>query len=158
MSVHSHSGGNMRETMRPVVGTGIPVSAIMTSTQAPPMMLQQHADPNHRGHNYRQLAHQAGYHAGRLAQLCGVSLRQLERYFQSCYQCPPARWLCRERIRLARRLLDRSQPINQVANALGFKANSHFSTAFKRELGISPSQYLKRRRQLGTSQDSTPGE
>ena len=73
-----------------------------------------------------------------------MSLRQLERYFQSDYQCPPARWLTRERFRLARRLLKRTHTIKEVAYAVGFKNNGHFSTAFKREHGMSPTEYLKR--------------
>ena len=88
---------------------------------------------------------------GRACSLCGVSLRQLERYFQSDYQCPPARWLSRERFRLARRLLDRTYSIKEVAYAVGFKNNAHFSTAFRREHGMSPSEYLKRRSQVATN-------
>ena len=121
------------------------------------MMLRQQADPDQRLCTFRHLAHQAGYHAGRLAELCGVSLRQLERYFQSDYQCPPARWLSRERFRLARRLLDRAHPIKEVAYAVGFKNNAHFSTAFKREHGISPSEYLKRRSQVTGGQSLPAG-
>jgi AraC-like DNA-binding protein len=115
------------------------------------MMLRQSADPAQRLCDFRRLAHQAGYHAGRLAELCGVSLRQLERHFQSAYQCPPARWLSRERFRLARRLLDRTHTIKEVAYAVGFKNNAHFSTAFRRENGMSPTEYLKRRSQVATS-------
>ena len=96
-----------------------------------PMMLREHADPDQQLYAFRRLAHQAGYHAGRLAELCGVSLRQLERYFQSDYQCPPTRWLTRERFRLARRLLKRTHTIKEVAYAVGFKNNAHFSTAFR---------------------------
>ena len=111
------------------------------------MTLRQESDPERQLHTLRRLAHQAGYHAGRLAELCGVSLRQLERYFQTDYQCPPARWLSRERFRLACRLLERAHPIKEVAYAVGFKNNAHFSTAFRRENGMSPSEYLKRRAQ-----------
>lgn len=115
------------------------------------MMLRRQADPDQQLYTFRRLAHQADYHAGRLAELCGVSLRQLERYFQSDYQCPPARWLCRERFRLARRLLDQAHPIKEVAYAVGFKNNAHFSTAFRREHGMSPSEYLKRGPRVATN-------
>ena len=105
------------------------------------MTMHQRNCPELRRKLFRELAPRSGYRAGNLATLCGVSLRQLERYFRSDFDCPPGPWLREKRIRTACRLLDHDLSVKEVAFALGFGSVSHFSSQFKRATGVCPSEY-----------------
>lgn len=45
--------------------------------------------------------------------------------------------------RAAQFLRDRKYNISEVADMTGFSTLSHFSTSFKKQFGVSPSDYLK---------------
>lgn len=84
-------------------------------------------------------AREAGYRATRLAKDCGVSLRQLERFFQKKTGQTPQNWLNSLRQREAIVLVIQGKSIKEVAYDLGYKQVSHFSREFKRAHGIAPS-------------------
>ena len=89
--------------------------------------------------DWENRARMAGYHARVLAEQVGVCERQLRRHFARQFQFPAQHWMERLRLGDAWPLLLAGEPVKSVAFRLGFKQPSHFSAAFKRAYGISPS-------------------
>ncbi len=84
---------------------------------------------------------------GELADLCGLSVRQLTRGFRISRGCSIGDALDQRRMEAAKRLLMAGESVKTVAFALGFASPSSFTFAFRRTVGSSPGQF--RRRQLG---------
>ncbi len=73
--------------------------------------------------------------------LTGRSLTTFKRDFQKIYQTSPQRWLTQKRLELARdQLLKTDRKPVDVYLETGFENLSHFSHAFKKQFGMSPSQ------------------
>lgn len=87
------------------------------------------------------MARQASFRPGTLAELYGVTLRQLERYFQDDFGCTPHEWLQEQRMVAARKLIMESNSVSSVSKRLGFKQISHFSREFKRYYNLTPSSF-----------------
>ena len=76
---------------------------------------------------------------GRAANAHPVHVAQTFRRF---HQCTIGEYLRRLRVDFACRELSTSdQPMSDIALAAGFSDQSHFNRSFKRELGMSPTQY-----------------
>ena len=88
--------------------------------------------------DWPQLAHRSRFRAAALAKDCGISLRQLERFFLLRTSKPPQRWLNELRQQHAIVLIVEGKPVKEVAYELGYKQPSHFSREFKRFHGVSP--------------------
>lgn len=74
-----------------------------------------------------------------IAQLVGVSRRQLERLFKQHLDTLPSRWYLEQRLERARRLLQRSsQSILQIGLSCGFTSGAHFSNAYRNCFGRTP--------------------
>jgi transcriptional regulator GlxA family with amidase domain len=74
-----------------------------------------------------------------IAQLAGVSRRQLERLFKQYLGSLPSRYYLELRLKRARQLLrDTNHSIVQVGLMCGFSSGSHFSTAFGAQFGKTP--------------------
>lgn len=72
----------------------------------------------------------------------GVSRTQLHRKLKEMTGVPTSEFLRNIRLNEAARLIrERKINITQVLYMVGFANNSHFSTAFKKYFGISPSEY-----------------
>lgn len=85
-----------------------------------------------------------------IADLIGLSARQLERLFLRYERSTPARYYLGLRIDRARELLLYSdRPIIEVAVATGFASISHFSQWFKRLQGVRPTELRSRQRPNG---------
>lgn len=83
-----------------------------------------------------------------IAQLSGVSRRQLERLFKQYLGSLPSRYYLELRLKRARQLLlDTNHSIVQVGLMCGFSSGSHFSTAFGALFGNTPRE--ERQRKLG---------
>jgi AraC-like DNA-binding protein len=91
--------------------------------------------------SWEQLSQDAGYQPAKLAQLCGVSLRTLQRHFRSAYGATVSEWLRELRLREAYRRLQQGTRVKEVAFDLHFKQLSHFSREFKRAYGVAPSVF-----------------
>lgn len=81
-----------------------------------------------------------------LAALAGVSARHFERAFRQSMGMPPHAYVLRRRLDAASELLiSRLElPIEHIALQLGFCSSSHFSAAFRQQIGCSPSEFRKR--------------
>ncbi|WP_308622134.1 helix-turn-helix domain-containing protein [Massilia sp. Se16.2.3] len=81
-----------------------------------------------------------------IAQLAGVSRRQLERLFKQYLGTLPSRYYLELRLQRARQLLlDTNHSIVQVGLMCGFSSGSHFSTAFGALFGNTPREERQRR-------------
>ena len=82
--------------------------------------------------------------ASELARLCSLSRSQFERRFRKVLGCSPREYLMRVRVRSACRVLEQTDwTIARTAQECGFYDHSHFSHAFRRLMGVSPSIYRK---------------
>lgn len=79
-----------------------------------------------------------------LAQLCGLSTRQLTRGFRESRGCSIGDYLAENRLRQAKQLLATDQSIKAIAYTLGFSSPSSFCYAFRRDTGESPGHYRQR--------------
>jgi AraC-like DNA-binding protein len=76
-----------------------------------------------------------------MAALCGLSLHRFVTVFRCQVGIPPHQYLCRTRVRHARRLLRQGLPLASVAIDSGFCDQSHLSRHFKRQCGITPGHF-----------------
>ncbi len=93
---------------------------------------------------WEELAEAAQFDAGRLANLCELSRRQLERKFQRDLGRTPEDWLNERRIVVSRRLLMAGLSVKAVAIELGFKQTSHFCRRFKALYQLTPTEFVLR--------------
>lgn len=74
-----------------------------------------------------------------LAQLVGLSRRQLERQFKQYLGTMPSRYYLELRLKKARQmLLESNSSIVQIGLLCGFSSGAHFSTAFGAQFGLTP--------------------
>lgn len=77
-----------------------------------------------------------------IADYVGISRSHLFRSFQSYLRKSPKEYLTGYRIRQACRLLKETDlPVSAIAYSVGFENNLYFSKAFKKQKGVSPSEY-----------------
>jgi transcriptional regulator GlxA family with amidase domain len=77
-----------------------------------------------------------------LASRMNMSLRTFYRTFESATGVPPAEWVEKARLEIARRLLEQSsEHIDQVAYRSGFCSTETMRKVFARRLGVTPSAY-----------------
>lgn len=75
--------------------------------------------------------------------LTGRSLTTFKRDFKKIFASTPQRWLTRKRLDLAHyELLQKKKKPSEVCYEVGFENLSHFSFAFKKQFGYSPSELL----------------
>lgn len=80
-----------------------------------------------------------------LADLVGVSRRQLERLFKQALDQAPSQYYLELRLNHARQLLRQtSGSILQIALSCGFSSGSHFSNAYRQHFGVSPRETRRR--------------
>jgi transcriptional regulator GlxA family with amidase domain len=83
----------------------------------------------------------------RVAESAGLSERQLERLFRSSFGKSPSRFYMDLRLRTAHaRLLGTTDSLEEIAEAMGFSSQAHFSHAIKVWSGLSPLAIRKGRR------------
>jgi AraC-like DNA-binding protein len=76
----------------------------------------------------------------RFAYLTGRSLSTFKRDFERIFKMPPSRWLLQRRLDQAYYLIKKKRkPASKIYLELGFEDLSHFSYAFKKQFGVSPS-------------------
>jgi len=81
-----------------------------------------------------------------LAEVVGVSQRQIERRFRDAAGMSPTEFIIRARLDQAcRRLRDTDESIAKIAAGLGFYDQSALSRLFRKYLGMSPRDFRKAR-------------
>ena len=80
-----------------------------------------------------------------LANLCQMSVSNMKRIFQQYSDVGIAKYFLTLRMRCAKELLEQGTPANQVAEILNFPDIPYFYTVFKRETGMTPTQYRKQK-------------
>jgi transcriptional regulator GlxA family with amidase domain len=92
----------------------------------------------------------AGIGVDELADRGAMSPRTLTRRFRSALGMPPGVWLQRERIRLAQRLLERTDdPVERVARRAGYDSPATMRAQFAARLHTSPRGYRRTFRGVG---------
>ena len=85
---------------------------------------------------------------GQLARRAAMSPRTFARRFRAATGTTPHRWLLRQRMLLAQRLLETTEePVAIVAARCGFTSTAGMRVHFQRELGASPAAYRRAFRQ-----------
>jgi AraC family transcriptional regulator len=98
--------------------------------------------------NWEELAESSHYDAKQLARLCGISTRQLQRYFRCRFHSSPQSWLNERRLQAAQVLLLSGESVKKVALDLGFKQPSHFCRQFKSCIKMTPSEFASSQMRL----------
>lgn len=98
----------------------------------------------HQITNWPELAEEAKWNSGKLAAVCKVSLRTLERFFLKKFGQTPKRWITEQRqIRAAKRIQE-GRWLKEVAADTGYDSHTQFSRDFKGYWGLSPREYVRR--------------
>ena len=79
---------------------------------------------------------------GKMAQAAGMSRFHFSRAFRRSMGQSPSVWFIRQRIARARQLLrETDQTVIEIGLEVGYGSPSHFAQIFRRETGVSPSDY-----------------
>jgi AraC-like DNA-binding protein len=93
-----------------------------------------------------------------LALMVGTNECKLKNGFKALFGTTVFRYLFDFRMKLAcQYMLDTGLSIQDIALAVGYEHQSHFSTAFKRMYGISPQEYRNRIKMLTTGLSNRQG-
>lgn len=77
-----------------------------------------------------------------LARSVGLSEFHFSRRFRISTGTSPHAWLMHARLERAKELLvSTSLPLREVARAVGYGTHAHFSSTFRKAVGMSPSRY-----------------
>ena len=90
---------------------------------------------------WEQVAREANFNPAKMASLCSISERQLQRLFRQHLHCTPSRWLRELQCRLAKDLIIEGYSNKAAANELKFANESHFCREFKKVFGTSPQSF-----------------
>ena len=78
-----------------------------------------------------------------LSELCSMSPSNLKKTFNSFYPHGIMNYFRMLKMREAAKLLKRGYSVHEVSTMLSFATQNYFSASFKREFGLSPSEYIK---------------
>ena len=82
---------------------------------------------------------------GTIARQASLSPYYFTRQFTAMVGMPPYRYLINLRIQRAAQLLRESDlTVTQILHRVGFHSPSHFTTTFRRHMGMSPTAYRRR--------------
>ena len=79
-----------------------------------------------------------------LAAAAGVGRFRVVRLFTAAVGMPPHRFQIAQRVKLARRMLERGAGVSEAAARTGFFDQSHLHRHFRRSLGTTPREYARR--------------
>ncbi len=90
---------------------------------------------------WEQVAREAEYNPGKMAALCAISERQLERVFHEHLKCTPRQWLRELQCRMGKELMSRGYSSKAAAAEAKFSSSSHFCREFKKLYGRTPKHF-----------------
>lgn len=80
-----------------------------------------------------------------LASVAGMSVYHFARSFRETVGLSPHSYVLSRRVARGRALLSKSaEQLSQVALACGFSSQAHFTTVFRRSLGVTPGEFRRR--------------
>jgi AraC-like DNA-binding protein len=88
--------------------------------------------------NWPDRASRSGYRLSPLAKDCGVSERQLRRYFLQKFQCNPHQWMNERRFEWVLAAIAKGELAKNLVQQAGFSHPSAFSRAFKHHRDLPP--------------------
>ena len=88
-------------------------------------------------------AHGAQLTVDDVARRIATSRRQLQRVFEEVGGISFRDYVVQSRMDRAARLLSTGVPVGEVARRAGYGHASHFARAFRRQHGVSPSEYAR---------------
>ena len=91
--------------------------------------------------DWERMAREAEFKPARMASLCSISERHLQRIFKKYLQCTPSRWLRDLQCRLAKDLIAQGYSSKAAAAELKFATDAHFCREFKKVFGASPQSF-----------------
>lgn len=80
-----------------------------------------------------------------------VSKYYLIKKFKRSVGITPHQFCIQNRIRKSQGLLNEEKTVSRIATEMGFYDQSHFDKAFQKIVGISPSEYIHSKKQIGQS-------
>lgn len=84
-----------------------------------------------------------------MAGIAGISRMHFAAQFRAATGLRPHDYLLRQRIAVAKSLLtDPARPIVDIALSVGFQSQSHFTTVFKRHLGVPPNRWRRQQHDI----------
>jgi AraC-like DNA-binding protein len=98
--------------------------------------------------NWAALAKASRYRSTDLAQRCGVSTRQLERYSKAVFGASPHQWMQVLRLQGVVALIQRGTILRDIAKEAGYADVAHLSHDFKGYFGVCPSRFRENPRPL----------
>ncbi len=98
-----------------------------------------------RVREWERVAREADFRPTRMAALCSISERQLERIFKKYLNCTPSQWLRELQCRLAKELVAQGYSSKAAAAEVKFATNAHFCREFKKVFGTSPQTFAPNR-------------
>lgn len=98
-----------------------------------------------RVQEWERVAREADFRPTRMAALCSISERQLERIFKRHLNCTPSQWLRELQCRLAKDLVAQGYSSKAAAAELKFATDAHFCREFKKVFGTSPQTFAPNR-------------
>src|SRR5215469_15109863 len=94
-----------------------------------------------RTQDWEQVARQAEFKPAKMATLCAMSERHLQRIFKKHLQRTPSQWLRELQCRLAKQLISQGYSSKAAAAELNFATDAHFCREFKKVFGVSPQNF-----------------
>jgi AraC-like DNA-binding protein len=108
---------------------------------------------------WESVAEQADFQPAKMANLCRISIRQLERFFNEKFDKTPSGWLRELQCMRAKNLLAEGYTNKAAAMELKFASQSHFCREFKKVFGTSPQAFASAaalNSKLQASSESSP--
>jgi AraC-like DNA-binding protein len=94
-----------------------------------------------RTEEWEKVARQAEFKPSKMAMLCAVSERHLQRIFKRHLHRTPSQWLRELQCRLAKQLISQGYSSKAAAAELNFATDAHFCREFKKVFGTSPQTF-----------------
>ena len=94
-----------------------------------------------RTQDWERVAKEAHFKPLKMASLCCVSERHLQRVFKKYLHCTPTHWLRELQCRLAKQLIAQGYSSKAAAAELCFATDAHFCREFKKVFGVSPQNF-----------------
>src|SRR5579864_3780105 len=94
-----------------------------------------------KAQDWEQVARQAEFRPAKMATLCSMSERHLQRIFKKHLQRTPSQWLRELQCRLAKQLISQGYSSKGAAAELNFATDAHFCREFKKVFGTPPQSF-----------------